>query len=367
MSITARQHTVIALLLFCALAAALNLSGNGISYAEMSAIETRYEMYPPLPRAVYSAITRNYTVSTLQLRFISIAFSGLGLFFSWLLARRVASPSLALAVPAALAGTSFWNMAARSATPDMMMLATIVAVFWLVLPSPSNSANKSLQQRGLFILRLLSAVILASVTLPFRGSGALSDIFREASAADIYSALPFVACIPFTVWFAVATRENAKSASKNRNALIMLATAVVFAVQSLTVRDNIGIFCLPFAVISGIRIIEAAFSPEVSPRVGAIAVALPYSLAIATVIASLFPIAEIMLGIGGIALALWGVVVLAAFLAPREIIRQWLAHAVIAVGVVVPLLLMLRIMAGNIGNTSRNSVAEPKPSTFSIH
>lgn len=366
MSITAHQHTVIALLLFSALAAALHLGRSGMSYSESLAVETRYEMYPPFPRAVYSAVARKDTVSTLQLRFISIAFSGFGLFISWLLARRVASPSLALAVPASLAGTSFWNMAARSATPDMMMLATVIAAFWLVLPSSSKQANKSLRRRGLFILKLLSAVIFVSVTLPIFASGALSDIFREASATDIYSALPFVACIPFTVWFAVATRENVKAASKNRNALIMLAIAVILAVQSLTVRGSIGIFCLPFAVISGIRIIETAFSPEVSPRVGAIAVALPYSLAIATVTASLFPIAESILGIGSIALALWGTFSLVAFLVSREIIRQWLARAVIAVGVVVPLLLMLRIVAGNIGSTPRNSVAEPKLSTFSI-
>ncbi len=356
MQLTARQHTAFALILCCTLAAALHLGKEPMTAQEINGISTQYSSYPLLEKFLYSTITHKGIDSPIQIRAISILFSAVGLTFSWLIARRIVSSSLALSAPAFLAGSSAWNDLARTALPYMAEIAITLAIVWMVLLPKECYFNK-LQRFAFPIKCIVLAILFFTVPIPLHFSKPIKEFNAINFVFDIHSAsflsnYILIASLPFVLWFIIVARNNAKNISKNRNTLILLTISIVLLLLAFVFDGVWKQLWMPFSIIAGIRLFELAFSAEIPPKLGWFAMMLPYSILFNLLIVHLLGSEHI--GFGQIAVIgiIWGMTSFVGFILPNMWLRNWLARATISAGIIIPLILILNIMNFNMKRSS---------------
>lgn len=394
MQLNRRQHLAIVLILFCSLLSVLRLGHGGLSAPEEAAISSRFADYLPIPKFLYQAITSDAERTIRQIRIISAVFSGIALMLTYQIAARVLSLSLSLAAPAILAGILGWNSIARSATPDAMIAASVLAAVLLLLKLPKQStAIKSFVREisffgafallsfiypAAYLIGIVSAVFLwqsekgasgiragiavmsgSLIVIPWvlhhSSSPSLSRTFPDVVEFVLH--YPLVLPLPFALWYIIRLRHTNSPSSRSQYSLLLVLLAVVLLIVSLQFGTSYKAVWLPFAVLASLRMLELLFVPQISPRFSWIVVVVLYC-------SMVFPLFQFTLASGGISLAvtLWtigitgGVTVAAGLALPLKTVRHWLAYTVLRAGVIIPLFLLLRVAAANLTTVGASSL-----------
>ena len=305
MQLNRRQHLAIVLILFCSLLSVLRLGHGGLSASEEAAISSRFSEYLPVPKLFYQTITSDAERTIRQIRIISAIFSGIALMLTYQIAARVLSLSLSLAAPAILAGILGWNDFARSATPNAMIAASVLAAVWLLLKLPKQLPGiKSFLREiayfgafallsfiypaayllgivcGVFIwqtekgasgIRAGVAVVAGSLlVLPWvlQHSEIPSFSFALSNTIEFVLRYPPAIILPSSLWCILRLRHTGSPSNRSKYGVLLVLIAAVLLIAVIQFGNSYQAIWLPFAVLGSLRMLELLFVPQIPLRFG---------------------------------------------------------------------------------------------------